>query len=198
MTSNSGELWTLGLALLLGMPLPLLPIHILWINLVTDGLPGLALTAQPEEARIMRRPPRPAGESLFAGGMWQHILLIGLAIGVISLAVQAWALQQGLPHWQTMVFTVLTFSQLAHVLVIRNDSDSLFTTGLMQNRALIAAVVLTMSLQMAVIYVPWLNGIFHTAPLSLQELALCLTLPLLIIAIVEIKKWRERRKLRTS
>lgn len=193
MTSNSGEIWTLALAPLFGMPLPLLPIHILWINLVTDGLPGLALTTQGAEGRIMRRPPRPLEEGLFSGGMWQHILLVGLLIGALSLGVQIWALQQALPHWQTMVFTVLTFCQLAHVLVIRNDRDSLFTSGLLQNPALIGAVLLTVSLQLAVIYLPLLNGVFHTAPLSLQELGICLALPLVVVLAVEFEKWLLRR-----
>jgi P-type Ca2+ transporter type 2C len=193
MSSNAGEICTLALAPLFGLPLPLLPIHILWINLVTDGLPGLALTAQPEEQRIMQRPPHPPRESLFAHGMWQHILLIGLLIGGISLGVQAWALQQGHAHWQTMVFTVLTFSQLANVLVIRNEHDSLFTTGLLQNPALIGAVMLTVLLQLAVIYLPLMNTIFYTAPLSLTELGICLGLPLLVIVAVEGRKWLVRR-----
>jgi Ca2+-transporting ATPase len=193
MTSNSGEIWTLALAPLLGMPLPLLPIHILWINLVTDGLPGLALTTQAREDRIMQRPPRPPQESLFAGGMWQHILVLGLLIGALSIGVQAWALQQGLAHWQTMVFTVLTFSQLANVMVIRNDRESLFTAGLLQNPALLGAVLLTVILQLGIIYLPAMNAVFHTAPLSASELGICLGLPLLIVALVEAEKWLVRR-----
>lgn len=192
MTSNSGEIWTLVLAPLFGLPLPLLPVHILWINLVTDGLPGLALTTQTQESRIMQRPPRPPNESLFSQGMWQHILVIGLLIGAVSLGVQAWALGNGLAHWQTMVFTVLTFSQLANVLVIRNDRDSLFTSGLFQNRPLIGAVLLTVLLQLAVIYLPPLNAIFHTSPLSPTELLICCALPLVIVAAVETEKWLVR------
>ena len=92
MTGNSGEIWTIFLAPLLGLPIPLLPIHILWINLVTDGLPGLALSAEPEERGLMRRPPRPPRESIFAHGMWQHIVWVGLLMGAASLATQAWAL----------------------------------------------------------------------------------------------------------
>lgn len=195
MTSNSGEIWTLALAPLLGLPLPLLPIHILWINLVTDGLPGLALTTQKQEAHIMRRDPRPPQESLFAHGMWQHILLVGLLIGAVSLGVQMWALEHQLPHWQTMVFTVLTFSQLVHVLVIRNDSESLFLTGLFQNPALIGAVTLTVVMQLAVIYLPALNVIFRTAPLSGDELLICLALPMLILLVAEVEKILARRRL---
>jgi len=137
----------------------------------------------------MQRPPRPPRESLFAQGMWQHILIIGLLIGAMSLGVQAWALQQQLPHWQTMVFTVLTFSQLVHALEVRNDSDSLFAAGLWQNPALLGSVVLTVALQLAVIYLPVLNTIFHTAPLTLTELLVCLALPLVIMIAVEMEKW---------
>ena len=195
MTSNSGEIWTLALAPLFGLPLPLLPIHILWINLVTDGLPGLALTSQVAEGQIMARPPRPPRDSLFAGGMWQHILLIGLLIGALALGVQAWAVSEALPYWQTMVFTVLTFSQLVHVLVIRNDRDSLWATGLFQNPPLIGAVLLTVVLQLALIYLPVLNGIFHTAPLPPGALAACLGLPLVVLLAVETEKWLTRRRL---
>lgn len=141
----------------------------------------------------MQRPPRPPQESLFAGGMWQHIMVLGLLIGALSLGVQAWALQQELAHWQTMVFTVLTFSQLANVMVIRNDRESLFTAGMLQNPALLGAVLLTVILQLAIIYLPALNAIFHTAPLSAPELGLCLGLPLVIVAAVEAEKWLRRR-----
>ncbi len=129
LTGNSGEIWTIFLAPLLGLPIPLLPIHILWVNLVTDGLPGLALAAEPAERNVMRRPPRPPDESLFAHGLWQHVLFIGLLIGGLCLGVQAWALASGREHWQTMVFTVLTLSQMAHVLAIRSERESLFRQG---------------------------------------------------------------------
>jgi len=116
MTSNSGEIWVIFLAPFLGLPIPLLPIHILWINLVTDGLPGLALAKEPAEHGVMQRPPRPPAESIFAHGMWQHILWVGLLMGGTTLLTQAWAYHSGSVHWQSMVFTVLTLSQLSHVL----------------------------------------------------------------------------------
>jgi Ca2+-transporting ATPase len=96
MTSNSGEIWVLFMAPFLGLPLPLIPIQILWINLVTDGLPGLALSVEPQERGIMERPPRPPGESIFAHGMWQHIVGTGLLIGALSLGAQAWSLSRWL------------------------------------------------------------------------------------------------------
>jgi len=193
MTGNSGEIWTLFLAPLLFLPIPLLPIHILWVNLVTDGLPGLALAAEPAERGVMQRPPRAPTESLFANGMWQHILGIGLLIAGLCLGVQAWALSTGHAHWQTMVFTVLTLSQMAHVLAIRSERDALWQIGLASNRPLLGAVLLTFVLQMATIYVPILNPVFKTEALSLAELAICLGAAAVVGVAVEIEKaWRRR------
>lgn len=194
MTGNSGEIWTIFLAPMLGLPIPLLPIHILWVNLVTDGLPGLALAAEPAERGIMRRPPRPPQESLFAHGLWQHILWVGLLIGGLCLLVQAWATSTGHAHWQTMVFTVLTLSQMAHVLAIRSESVSLFRLGLGSNLPLLGAVLLTFVLQMATIYVPVLNPIFKTEPLSLAELLICLGAAAVVFIAVELEKIWLRRK----
>ncbi|MDO9386919.1 MAG: calcium-translocating P-type ATPase, PMCA-type [Thiobacillus sp.] len=193
MTSNSGEIWTIFLAPFLGLPIPLLPIHILWINLVTDGLPGLALANEHAERNLMQRPPRPPKESIFAHGMWQHILWVGLLMGGVSLLTQAWAIHVASAHWQSMVFTVLTLSQLGHVLAIRSERESLFSQGVLSNRLLIGALLLTFALQMAVLYVPWLNPIFKTEPLSLGELALCLALSSVVFFGVEIEKWLVRR-----
>lgn len=189
MTSNSGEIWTLFLAPFLGLPIPLLPIHILWINLVTDGLPGLALALEPEEKGIMQRPPRMPNENIFAHGMWQHIVWIGLLIGGVSLLAQAWAFHSGSAHWQTMVFTTLTLAQLAHVMAIRTEKESLFIVGLLSNRPLIGAVLGTVVLQLGVIYLPWCNAIFKTAPLDAIELLVCFLLALVVFVAVEIEKW---------
>jgi P-type Ca2+ transporter type 2C len=193
MSSNSGEIWTLFLAPFLGLPMPLLPIHILWINLVTDGLPGLAFTAEPAEPGIMRRAPRPPEENIFAHGMWQHILWVGLFVGGISIAAMAWTIFREVPYWQTVVFTVLTVSQLFHSLAVRSETASLFRIGLFTNLPMLGAVVLTLLLQMAVIYTPALNTIFHTQPLPMFDLAFCLLLSSLVWLVVEIEKWLVRR-----
>jgi magnesium-transporting ATPase (P-type) len=102
-TTNSGEIWTMFLAPLCGLPTPLLPIQILWINLVTDGLPRLALTAEPEESNIMRRPPRPPKESIFARGLGAHVLWVGPLMAALVLGIQAWSLASASSHWQTLV-----------------------------------------------------------------------------------------------
>jgi Ca2+-transporting ATPase len=193
-TTNSGEIWTMFLAPIFGLPIPLLPIQILWINLVTDGLPGLALTAEPAEANIMRRPPRPPQESIFARGLGVHVLWVGPLMAALALGTQAWSLASASSHWQTMVFTVLCLSQLAHVLAIRSERESLFSQGLWSNRPLLGAVALTFGLQMATIYVPALNHIFKTAPLSLGELAATLAVAAVVFVAVEIEKWLKRRR----
>jgi Ca2+-transporting ATPase len=124
----------------------------------------------------MHRPPRPLQESIFAHGMWQHMVWVGLLMGGVCLFTQAWALQSGTSHWQTMVFTVLTLSQMGHVLAIRHEKDTLLGSGMFSNPLLIFAVVLTFVLQMATIYIPTLNGIFKTEALTFAELVLCLAL----------------------
>ncbi len=193
MTSNAGEIWAIFLAPFLGLPLPLLPIQILWINLVTDGLPGLALSVEPAERSVMKRPPRPPGESVFARGMWQHIIWVGLLIGGLTLGAQAWAYHSGSPNWQTVAFTVLTLSQLAHAMAIRSERDSLFLIGFSSNWPLLAAVVLTLALQLAVVYIEPLQTIFKTTGLTPVELLVCLALPLIVLGAVECEKWLVRR-----
>jgi Ca2+-transporting ATPase len=193
MSSNSGEIWTLFLAPFLGLPIPLLPIHILWINLVTDGLPGLAFTAEPAEPGGMQRPPRHPQESIFAHGMWQHIIWVGLFVGGLSIATQAWAISRGVEYWQTMVFTVLTFSQLFHSLAVRSERLSLWRLGLGSNLPMLAAVGLTVCLQLAVIYLPALNAIFKTQPLPLHDLLFCVITSSLVLVAVEFEKALLRR-----
>jgi Ca2+-transporting ATPase len=194
MTSNSGEIWTIFLAPFLGLPIPLLPIHILWINLVTDGLPGLAFAAEPSEKNILQRPPRRTNESIFSGGVSAHILWVGLLMGAVCLASQAWAIQAGSDKWMTMVFTILSISQMGHAMAIRSERESLFTQGIFGNKQLVFAVLLTLVLQMMVIYVPFLQDIFRTKALTLSELLLCLALSSVVFWAVEIEKWFKRRK----
>jgi Ca2+-transporting ATPase len=193
MTSNSGEIWVIFLAPFLGLPIPLLPIHILWINLVTDGLPGLALAAERAEKNVMQRPPRAPTENIFAHGRWQHIVWVGLTMGAVCLVLQAWSIHHSGAHWQTMVFTVLCLSQLGHALAIRSERDSTFRLGFWTNRALMATVLLTLGLQLATIYLPAANEIFKTAPLDLGELLLCLLLSTVVFFAVETEKWLMRR-----
>lgn len=127
--------------------------------------------------------------------MWQHIIWVGLFVGGISIASQAWAISRGVEYWQTVVFTVLTISQLFHSMAVRSESESLFRIGLLSNLPMLGAVLLTVGLQLAVIYLPALNSIFHTQPLPLFDLAVCLILSSLVLVCVEIEKWLIRRGL---
>lgn len=188
-TCNAAEVWTLLLAPLIGLPIPLLPIHLLWINLVTDGLPGLALAAEPAEGDLMQRPPRPPAESIFAHGLWQHVAWVGLLMAGVTLATQSWAYRQGSGHWQTMTFTVLALSQMGHVLAIRSERTSLLRMGIGSNPALLAAVGLTVVLQLGTIYLPGAAAVFKTQPLTAQELLICGLLSTVVFWAVEGEKW---------
>lgn len=188
MTCNGAEIWVIGLAPFLGFPNPLLPIHILWINLVTDGLPALALAGEKPEKDLMNRPPRPPKQSLFAEGVGYHIIWVGMLMAGVTLFTQYWAIQHGW-HWQTMVFSVLSFSQLAHVMAVRSDRTFLFRQGLLSNKPLLISVGLTMGLQLGVVYLPFLNEIFRTQPLDLMELLFCGGMALIVFHAVEMEKW---------
>jgi len=198
MTSNSGEVWTIFLAPLIGLPIPLLPIHILWINLVTDGLPGLAFASEEAEENVLKRQPRKTDESIFSGGVGIHILWVGLLMGAICIGTQGWSIHAGNEKWMTMVFTVLSISQMGHAMAIRSDWKSLFRQGVFGNKQLVGAVLLTLSLQMAVIYIPFLQDIFRTQSLSLTELLICIGLSSIVFWAVELEKWVKRRKLHNS
>jgi P-type Ca2+ transporter type 2C len=196
LTSNTGEIWTIFLAPILGLPLPLLPIHILWINLVTDGLPGLALASEPVEKNTMQRPPYNPDEGIFNRSLVVHIVWVGILMGVLCLGTQVVSMQLDNPRWQTMVFTVLSLSQLGHALAIRSDQISLFKQGLLSNMQLTAAVAFTLLLQMAVIYLPFLQKMFHTQALSWGELGVCFGLSSVIFIAVEIEKSVKRLRAR--
>jgi P-type Ca2+ transporter type 2C len=194
MTSNSGEIWVMLFAPFFGMPLPLLPLQILWINLVTDGLPGLAFAVEPSERDIMKRKPFHPRENIFGRGMGRHIIWVGLLMGLVSLLLGffMWALDD--LHWQTMVFTTLTLSQMGHALAIRSTKESLFSIGILTNKALMGAVLLTFFMQIAVIYLPFLQKIFDTKPLSIAHLLICLFLSTVVFWGVEAEKWVIRRR----
>jgi Ca2+-transporting ATPase len=194
LTGNSAEIWTIFLAPFFALPIPLLPIHILWINLVTDGLPGLALAAEPAEPSIMQRPPRNPGQSIFAEGLGIHVLWVGLLLAAATIGTQAYAIHIGDAHWQTMVFTVLCFGQLAHVLAIQSERVSVLGRRLFSNKFLVMAVAGTFILQLTTIYVRFLNTVFKTQPLTAGELAISMGMASSIFFFVEFEKWLRRRK----
>jgi len=173
LTSNVGEILVMLLGPLLGMPLPLLPLQILWINLLTDGLPALALGVEPAEGDAMRRPPRSPSEGVLTRGAWAYVLGIGALLGIVCLAVAIPLHRAEDSSWRTALFTTLTFAQMAHVLAIRSRRETLFRRGLFTNKPLLLAVASTVLLQLAAVYAPPLQGIFRTVPLLPGTLALC-------------------------
>ena len=189
MATNTGELAVMLAAPFLGMPLPLLPLQILWMNLVTDGLPGLALGFEPPESDVMHRRPHPPRESIFARGLGTHIMWAGPLMGVIALMAGWVYWRAGDETWQTMLFTVLTISQMFHVMAIRLDRDSLFKAGPFSNRLLFGAVMITILLQFALVYVPFMQGVFGTQALSVSHILIAFALSSIIFWVIEAQKW---------
>ncbi len=194
LASNSGELWVMLLAPFLGLPLPLLPLQILWINLVTDGLPALALSLEPPERNAMTRPPVPPGESILGRGLLWQVVWGGLVLGGAPLALGFYAYRSGDPGWQTMVFTALTLSQLALVLSVRSERESFFTIGPLTNTPLLFIVVLTLLLQLMVTYTPFWQDLLRTRALTPGELAVSLLAAAVPFVADEARKVVVRRR----
>lgn len=193
MTCNSAELWTIFLAPLIGLPIPLLPVQILWINLVTDGIPGLTLANEREETNIMNRPPRRTNDSLFSEGVGFHIIWVGICMAAVTLGLEAWAIATGNENWQTMVFTVLSMAQLGHILSIRRENEYTYKTGLFSNLSLIWAVFVTFLLQIAAVYHPVANKILKTTPLKIEEIIICIIVSSIVFHAVELEKLFRKR-----
>lgn len=191
---NIGKVLVMLLAPFLGKPLPLLPLQLLWLNLLTDGLLGLGLGLEPPERDLMRRPPYSPKEGILSGGLGRHILWVGGLIGVLALGVgYTYWLADPDGIWQTMVFTTLAFAQLAQAFATRSTSESLFTIGLRSNPAGTLIASLTFGLQLAVVYVPFLQAFFQTQSLPLADLSVCMLLGSLVFFAIELEKWLQRR-----
>ncbi len=188
LTCNTSEIAVMLIGPFLGLPLPLLPLQILWMNLVTDGLPALALGVENAEKDVMDRPPYSAVESVFGRGMIRFIIGIGIVMSIVALGAAVGFYNAGDPQWQTVLFTTLVFSQIAVAVAARSESFSIFKIGFFTNRAMVLAVVLTVVLQLVVIYLPFAQTIFETTALSATELGVCVGLALLVFVVVEIWK----------
>lgn len=202
LTGNVAGVVIMLLAPFIALALPLTPIQILWINLLADGLLALALSIEPAEEMVMDRPPYPPNESVFSRGVGKDIIWIGLLMGLTFLGMGYWAESMGWENWQTMVFSTLAFSRMSLALAMRSDRDSLFKKGLFSNKPILAAVLLTFALQMAVIYTPWIQPIFQTRTLTWQELLICFAVSTIGFWVFEIEKivlrTRERGKRRSE
>ncbi len=194
LTGNVGEIWLMFLAPLVGMPMPLLPVQILWMNLITDGIPALALGVEPAGRNIMNRPAVSPQENIFGRGLGKQIVWVGFVVGLIPLLVGAWYWHRGNPAWQTMVFTTLIAIHVEMAFAFRSQHDSFFRLSLFSNTPLLAAVILSILLQLAVVYTPFLQSFFNTVALPLRDLVTCLLLSTSVFWIVEAEKWIRRRK----
>lgn len=193
---NMAEILTILVAPLLGFPMPLLPIHILWINLVTDGLPGLALANEPPEKNIMSRPPVPPHENLFARGVLWHTLLTGIILAAAALGTQYWSVSSGhgTLEQQTTVFTILCFGQLLNALSVRSVNKSILETPFFSNPLMLYSVLGTIGLQFALIYTPFLQPIFKTTELATDSLIFMSAIAMASLIAIEIVKRLYYRK----
>lgn len=194
LTGNLGKIFVMFAAPFTGMPLPLQPIQILFMNVVNDGLPGLAMSAEPSEKGTMRRPPLRSSASIFDRAMALHIGWVGLLIGLLALGAGYWYWDAGKESWQTMVLTIIIFGQMAHALAVRSTRESLFTIGLFTNRPLLIAIGVNLALHMLVLYLPVARDFLNTTALSAADLSLALALALVVLLAVEAQKWLRRRR----
>lgn len=196
LTCNASEIAVMLLGPLFGMPLPLLPLQILWMNLVTDGAPALALGVEPAEKNVMQRPPHAQASGIFGREMVCFIGVIGLLMSFAAIAT-AWELWRlGDAAWQTTVFTVLVLTQLVVALESRSETESLFRMRFFGNRPMTIAVLMTCGLQLLVIYTPAGNRIFDTVPMPGSDLAIAAGASFLTLLCVELWKLILRRRRR--
>ncbi|MBD2560021.1 MULTISPECIES: cation-translocating P-type ATPase [Nostoc] len=195
--SNIGEVITIAAAPLIGLGgVPLTPLQILWMNLVTDGLPALALAVEPPEPDVMKRPPFSPRESIFARGLGSYMIRIGIIFAIISIALMWWAYQhthaagyQGnRDAWKTMVFTTLCLAQMGHAIAIRSNNRLAIEMNPFSNIFVLAAVVVTTILQLMLVYVPPLRDFFGTHYLNLEELGVCIGFSALMFVWIEAEK----------
>lgn len=193
---NVGKVLVMLLAPVVGINVALLPLQLLWLNLLTDGLLGLGLGVEPAEPQTMKRPPRAPQESLFSGGLTQHVIWVGLMIGFLGLGVGALYYDVDNPadnRWQTMIFTSLAFMQMGQAVASRSTQESFVSLGLWSNPVLLGLVVITAVLQLIVLYVPFLDQFFQITPLRAGDLLLCVALGIAILLLIEVEKARLRR-----
>lgn len=202
LASNTGELFVLlATQLVSGLTLPLTTLQILWMNLITDGVPALALGVENGEKGAMNRAPYAPNESLFGRGLARHILIVGTLLGGTGLLLGIWANNQFLAGaegyvantWNTMVFIFLTVAQMGHALALRSHRESVFTLNFFSNKLLLGAVVLTTLIQISTLYIPFFNDIFNTTPLTAGQLAICLVLSTIVFVGAEVEKLLIRR-----
>jgi P-type Ca2+ transporter type 2C len=181
LAGGSAEIAVMLIGPLVGLALPLLPAQILWVNLLTHGLPGVALGSEPADPAAMRRPPRPPAESVLGAGLWQRIVRVSVIISAVTLGVALWGHATGRP-WQTMAFFALGTTQLAVAL------GSRARPGTLANPSLLWAVAGALGLQFAGVYLPFLNDLLKTQPLTALELLVVFALSTLGYAAIRLDR----------
>jgi len=188
LSSNLGEVLTLFIAIMLGFPLPLIAIMILWINLVTDGLPALALSVDPSDPNIMDRKPRNPKERIISNPIIVRMVIVGVVMMIGTLAIfKLYNPETNLMYAQTMAFSTLMFYQMFNVLNCRSEFNSLFKIGVFTNMKLWGAILISVLMQILVIHSP-LSAFFKTVPLTLMDWAYVVLVGSTVLIIVEIYK----------
>lgn len=187
--SNMGEVLVVLLGVLLGMPLPLLAIQILWVNLVTDSLPALALSVDPVAPGVMKRPPRPRAEGIFTKLTLFDMALIGVTTGVGTLGLFYLYLPRGLDTARTVAFTGLVIFQMWNCLNCRSEDRSLFKAGIFSNPYIFGAIAVSILLQCILLYLPYLEGMFKTVPLSVYDWLIIVAVSSSTLILVEARKF---------
>jgi Ca2+-transporting ATPase len=196
LSTNAGEVLSMFAAALLGWPVPLLPIHLLWINLITDGLPALTLGMEPPEPGIMDRPPRPPREPVITRTRGTRIVLYGIlfAFSIMSAyGITRWHFGSEGEVARTVAFCVACYAQMFFALGCRSDTRTFWQMGILTNSKLVGAMLISGLLQLGTILIPWGRHIFATSLLSPSEWALVFAASLVPITVVEVSKLLRRR-----
>jgi len=191
---NIGKVLVMLLAPFLGKPIPLLPLQLLWLNLLTDGLLGLGMGVENAESNTMKRPPYSPKEGVFSRGAGVQVMWVGALIGALALGLGSLYYFTGREQWQTMVFTSLAFMQVFQALASRSEKDSLFKIRLMSNPLLAGMALTVVALQLAVLYIPFLSSFFNVVPLSLCDLSIAAGAGVVVFGVMEILKRAGRRE----
>lgn len=185
---NIGKVLVMLIAPFLGKPLPLLPLQLLWLNLLTDGLLGLGMGVENPEPDTMKRKPYSPTEGVFSRGAGAQTIWVGVMIGALALGLGSWYFFTGRPEWQTMIFTSLAFMQVFQAFASRSSKESLFKMGLLSNPLLAGMGLLVVVLQMMVMYVPALAHFFEVIPLSGCDLAIAASMGVIVFTVMELEK----------
>jgi Ca2+-transporting ATPase len=194
---NAGELLIVLLAALAGLPAPLLPLHLLWMNLVTDGLPALALVLDPPDPDVLRRPPRPPEEPMLGAVQWRQVAISGALQAAVGLGVFLWALRDGdVTGARNLAFSTVVMSELLRAFAARSPDRVFWAVGAASNGILLAVVALSALVQLALHHVPAMQALFDMRPLSGEEALVALVFGLLPVTAVELEKLRRRARAR--